>query len=108
MRTGQAIWRTIIFSVLPAAMTPQADRDVAAGAASAVAGKDFDKALELLQPALQKFPQDAKLWTLERLALAGKGQTKKALAAYETALKSLPEFLSALEGERRSYGAILS
>jgi tetratricopeptide (TPR) repeat protein len=96
------IYRVIFFAaIFFGAATPvlaQADREVTASVASAVAAKDFDKALEQLQPALKQFPDDAKLWTLEALAFAGKGQTKEALAAYEKAIKISPEFVPALEG----------
>jgi tetratricopeptide (TPR) repeat protein len=87
-----------IFFGAAALVLAQGDREVTANVASAVAGEDFDKALQLLQPALKQFPENAKLWTLEGLALAGKGQTKEALAAYEKALKISSEFVPALEG----------
>jgi tetratricopeptide (TPR) repeat protein len=96
------IYRVIFFAAIflgvATLVLAQADREVTASVASAVAAKDFDKALEQLQPALKQFPDDAKLWTLEALALAGKGQTNQALAAYEKALKISPEFVPALEG----------
>jgi tetratricopeptide (TPR) repeat protein len=76
----------------------QTNRDDTAAIASAVRAREFDKALSLLQPALKQFPQNPKLWTLQGLALVGKGDTKAALAAYETALKFSPDFVPALEG----------
>jgi len=54
--------------------------------------------LVLLQAAIQQSPQNAKLWTLEALALSGKGNTKGALLAYHKALHISPEYLPALEG----------
>jgi tetratricopeptide (TPR) repeat protein len=76
----------------------QTDRDRTAAIASALGAKQFDEALSLLQPAIKQFPQNPKLWTLQALALSGKGDPKEALAAYQKALKISPEFLPALEG----------
>lgn len=76
----------------------QTNRDDTAAIASAVRAREFDKALSLLQPALKQFPQNPKLWTLQGLALIGKGDNKTALAAYEMALKFSPDYLPALEG----------
>ena len=77
---------------------PQTRRDETATIASAVRAKDFDRALLLLQQALKQTPQNPKLWTLQGLAFAGKGDTKAALVAYENALKFSPDYLPALEG----------
>lgn len=66
--------------------------------ASAIRAKEFDKALELLAPALQHSPTDAQLWSLRGLALTGKGQTKQAMASFQSALKYSPDYLPALEG----------
>ena len=76
----------------------QSVNDATASAASAIGAKDFDNALSLLQPAIKQSPQDPRLWTLQALALAGKGDTKASLASYQTALKLSPDFLPALEG----------
>ena len=77
---------------------PQTRGDESATIASALRAKDFDRALSLLQPALKQTPQNPKLWTLQGLAFAGKGDTKAALVAYENALKFSPDYLPALEG----------
>jgi tetratricopeptide (TPR) repeat protein len=76
----------------------QGERDPTPAIASALAQKQFDEAMRLLQPALKRFPQNPKLWTLQGLAFSGKGDTKDALIAYQKALKLSPEFLPALEG----------
>src|SRR5579862_3261915 len=55
---------------------------------SALRGREFDKALQLLQPALQEFPKSPQLWMLKGLAYAGKGNQKDALASYQSALKN--------------------
>ncbi len=65
---------------------------------SALRGREFDKALQLLQPALQEFPKSPQLWMLKGLAYAGKGNQKDALASYQSALKYSPDYLPALEG----------
>jgi len=100
----KAMWihRTFCLAVVLVALSSlalaQGPQDETASIASALAAKDFDKALSLLQPALKRSPQNPKLWTLQALALSGKADTKGALAAYETALKISPEYLPALEG----------
>jgi tetratricopeptide (TPR) repeat protein len=81
-----------------ASVHPQGGRDETANIASAVRARDFDQALSLLGPALKQSPQNAKLWTLQGLALSGKGDTKHALIAYQTALRIAPDFVPALEG----------
>jgi len=76
----------------------QTGPDRTAAVASALAAHEFDQALALLQPAIKQSPQNAKLWTLQALALSGKGDTKQALVAYHKALNISPEYLPALEG----------
>lgn len=56
------------------------------------------KALELLSPALQKYPTDAQLWTMQGVAYSRQGQNKEALAAFQHALKIAPNGIPALEG----------
>ncbi len=60
------------------------------------AGKSAD-ARELLDAALKKSPRDARLWTLNGLALAQLGKQSDALASYKTALRLSPEYVPALE-----------
>jgi tetratricopeptide (TPR) repeat protein len=66
--------------------------------ADALRAHQFDNALQLLRPELARSPQDLKLWTLEGIALSGKGDKKEALAAYRKALGFSPDYLPALEG----------
>ncbi|HVI78287.1 MAG TPA: tetratricopeptide repeat protein, partial [Candidatus Acidoferrum sp.] len=61
-------------------------------------GGEFERALQLLQPALQASPKDPQLWTLQGLAYSGKGNQKAALVSYNSALKIAPDYLPALEG----------
>jgi tetratricopeptide (TPR) repeat protein len=65
---------------------------------SALRAREFDRAVRLSRSALQKFPNDAQLWTLQGVALAGEGDPKKALAAFQQALKISPNYIAAIEG----------
>jgi tetratricopeptide (TPR) repeat protein len=65
---------------------------------SALSGHEFEKALQLLQSALQDSPNNAQLWMLQGLAFSGKGDSKSALASYQHALRLSPDYLPALEG----------
>ncbi len=87
-----------IFAALSQAAFGQTERERTAAIASALAAHDFDQALVLLRPAIKESPQNAKLWTMQALALSGKGDKKEARFAYQKALKISPEFLPALEG----------
>ena len=66
--------------------------------ASALRAEQFDRALDLLQIALQKFPGDGQLWTMQGVAYAGKGQKKEALTSFRRALKIFPDNIPALQG----------
>ena len=65
---------------------------------SALRSREFDKALQLLQPALQNSPNNAQLWMFRGLAFSGKGDSEAALASYKHALSISPDYLPALEG----------
>ena len=66
--------------------------------ASALRNREFDSALQLLQPALQASPKNPQLWMFQGLAYSGKGDRKSALNSYYSALKVSPDYLPALEG----------
>src|SRR5438270_12845555 len=66
--------------------------------ASALRAEQFDRALDLLKIALQKFPGDGQLWTMQGVAYAGKGQKKEALTSFRRALKIFPYNVPALQG----------
>jgi len=66
--------------------------------ASTLRNKEFSRALELLRPALQQSPGDARLWAMQGTAYAGGEKTKDALASFQTALKIDPDYLPALQG----------
>lgn len=65
---------------------------------SSLRSREFDRALQLLQPALQESPKNPQLWMLRGLAYAGKGNKKVALSSYQSALEISPDYLPALEG----------
>ena len=65
---------------------------------SALRAKDFDRAVQLSRSALQQFPDDAQLWTLQGIALVSEGDSKKGLTAFQQALKISPNYPAALEG----------
>jgi len=57
-----------------------------------------DQALQLLHAELEQNPSDAKLWTLEGIALSSEHDEKASLAAFQKALALSPNYLPALEG----------
>jgi tetratricopeptide (TPR) repeat protein len=65
---------------------------------SALSARDFDKAIELSRVAVQQTPGDARLWTLQGVALSMKGDARSALTAFDRALKLAPNDIAALEG----------
>lgn len=69
-----------------------------ASIASALQSRQFDRALELLQPELQRNPKSAQLWTFQGIALISKGNKKEAFSAFQHALNLSADYLPALEG----------
>src|SRR2546429_109345 len=65
---------------------------------SALRAREFEKAVELSRSALRESPNNAQLWTLQGIAFASKGDSKEALAAFQQALKILPNSIAALAG----------
>lgn len=76
----------------------QAANEQVKSIASALRNREFDRALQLLQPGLQQSPNNPQLWMLQGLAYSGKGDKKLALSSYQRALKTSPDYLPALEG----------
>ena len=66
--------------------------------AGALQNKEYQRALELLRPALQSSPGNSELWAMQGAAYAGEGHTKEALASFRSALKISPDYLPALQG----------
>ncbi len=92
------IYLVIALLVLQSVAFGQAPNDRIAAITSALRNREFDKALQLLQPALQTSPNNPQLWTLQGLAYSEKGDQKSALVSYQAALKIAPDYLPALEG----------
>jgi Flp pilus assembly protein TadD len=65
---------------------------------AALREREFDRAVQLSRSALQKFPGDSRLWTLQGIALANLRNDKEALAAFQKALKLSPDAVAALAG----------
>jgi tetratricopeptide (TPR) repeat protein len=79
-------------------MFAQTASDRVSAITSALSSGEFDKALQLIEPALQGSPKNPQLWMLRGLAYSGKGERKAALSSYQNALKIAPDYLPALEG----------
>lgn len=88
----------IAFVMLLSPMFGQAASDGVSAITSALRSGEFEKALQLIQPALQESPKNPQLWMLQGLAHSGKGNQKAALSSYQNALKIAPDYLPALEG----------
>jgi tetratricopeptide (TPR) repeat protein len=65
---------------------------------SALRTQNYAEAKQLSDIQLQSFPQDARLWTLNGLALVRLGDSVHALASFKRALRISPNYLAALEG----------
>jgi tetratricopeptide (TPR) repeat protein len=65
---------------------------------SALRSRNYEEALQLIRAQLERSPRDARLWTLEGIALSSMGNEGEALAAYNKALSIAPDYLAALEG----------
>ena len=96
------IWKNLTLAVafitLISGLSAQTATDRVGPIISALRNSEFDKALDLLQPALQGSPKNPQLWVFRGLAYSGKGDHKAALASYQSALKIAPDYLPALEG----------
>jgi tetratricopeptide (TPR) repeat protein len=88
----------IAFVMLISPVFGQAANDRVSAITSALRSGEFEKALQLIQPALQESPKNPQLWMLQGLAHSGKGNQKAALSSYQNALKIAPDYLPALEG----------
>ncbi len=87
----------VLLTYLSAASAQLQERQVKP-IATALQNREFQKALELLRPALQASPGNAQLWAMQGAAYAGEGHAKEALASFRSALKISPDYLPALEG----------
>ena len=85
----------LISGSLSLAQTPSASIEPIT---TALRARDFEKAVQLTRAALQKYPDNAQLWSLQGIAFASNGNNKEALAAFQQALKISPDYLAALAG----------
>jgi tetratricopeptide (TPR) repeat protein len=69
-----------------------------AAVALALQNKQYEKALEILRPALASSPGNVQLWAMQGKAYEGEGRTADALASFRTAIKLSPDYLPALQG----------
>lgn len=88
----------LVAALILAPAFAQKTEDRAASIAAALHDQEFEKALELLRPALQQFPDDSRLWTMQGAAYSGLGKKNDALASFRTALKFSPDNILALHG----------
>jgi len=88
----------LAFVTLISLMFAQTASDRVSAITSALHNGKFDKALQLIDPALEKSPKNPQLWMLQGLAYSGKNNRKAALASYRNALTIAPDYLPALEG----------
>jgi len=66
---------------------------------SLVASQQYDAALARIASALRTNPNEVKLWTMNGIVLAMKGNNTEAIAAFDRALDISPGYLAALKGE---------
>lgn len=80
------------------ALAQSTDSNPVQAITSALRAGELDHALQILEPELRQNPKNAQLWTLDGIALSGKGKKKPALVAFRRALAVSPDYLPALEG----------
>jgi len=97
LRSAVAILLLAICAVTAAAQTG-ADASSISAIQAALQARENEKALTLVHAELQAWPQDARLWALEGIALTQLGRDHEALIAYDKALAISPDYLAALEG----------
>jgi len=84
------IFVTSVFSV---AQSPSAAAGTIREIAAALQAKQYAAALRLIDPALRDSPDDARLRSMQGMALSALHQTSEALAAYQRVLKISPNYL---------------
>ena len=103
MSLVRRLWPALaLFIAIGPAASAQTTEAVDAVTAALRAG-DFAQAAERSRVALTKAPNDARLWTLNGLALASLGRRAEALQSFERALTIDPNYLAALEGAGQAH-----
>src|SRR5579862_1020847 len=83
--------------LLFSSMTAQVRTDRVQQIITALRNQQYAQALALLQPAIEVSPRDARLRTMQGVALEGQGQIQEALSAYHKALTLAPDDTLALQ-----------
>lgn len=96
--TWKNLTLTTVLVTLLSGMFAQTPTDRVGPITLALRNREFEKALQLLQPVLQESPKNPQLWFFQGLAYSGIGNQKAALASYRSAFKIAPDYLPALEG----------
>ena len=91
-----AVAGSLLFTTV--ALLAQSSRDQVNAVTAALRSGRFADALQLLQPLVRQFPSNSQFLTLQGLAYSGDGHKQEALASFQGALKSSPDYLPALEG----------
>jgi len=93
-------WPVVLAAALTicSTLTAQTAAERVSHITSALRAGQFDNALQLLQPELQRSPKNPQLLTFRGIALSGKGDKKGALNAFRHALENSPDYLPAVEG----------
>jgi tetratricopeptide (TPR) repeat protein len=97
LRTRQVVCFAVPILLLSCVLAQTSENTIGTVAA-ALRNRQFDKALELLEGALQRSPGNAQLWTMQGVAFAGRGQNSHALTSFRHALKISPDDIPALQG----------
>lgn len=98
MKPRRAISLLLLLASLAAAAFAQAGSPDVSAVVSALRARQFDAALQLLGPSLQRDPNNPQLRSLQGIAYTGQGRKPQALAAFHRALTASPDYLPALEG----------
>ena len=88
---------SVLVCLVFASLLAQTNGDPIGEATQSLRAREFDRALQILRPAIRQSPGRAQLWMLQGLAYSGSGKKQEALASFRTALKISPDYLPALE-----------
>ncbi len=92
------IYLVLVLAVFQFGVVGQTVNERVASITSALQSRDFGKALQLLQPALETSPRNPQFLVFQGLAYSGEGNATAALESYQAALKIAPDYLPALKG----------
>jgi tetratricopeptide (TPR) repeat protein len=91
------VWLLLFALTASAEQGPAQTGGAAEAITAALRAGNFAEAAERSRAALVNTPNDARLWTLQGMALAGAGKRAEALQSFQRALKIDPNHLAALE-----------